>query len=137
MTKTIVGRSLTTCTIEDGGNGISLGLIDDAGNAVSVKLSTDHAEAITVTLPHLLTKALRMKRKNMRVRFVYELNEWTLEQSEDNGRLILTLATGEGFGTSFAFPRTVSDRLGRALRREARSKQVSANSKEVQAIRLN
>src|SRR5262249_34955937 len=121
LPESIISQRLTTCTIEDGGDVISLGLIEDGGETVLLRLPARHAEAISMTLPHLLTEALRVKSKDNRARYVYHLDQWTLGKSEDDDVLIITLSTPDGFQTSFAIPPEFAKGLSYALREIVKS----------------
>src|SRR5262249_60366994 len=81
-----------------------------------LRLPTRHAEAISMTLPHLLTKALRVKTKSNDARYVYQLEQWILARPGDSDMLIITLSTPDGFQTSFAIPYAIAEVLGFALR---------------------
>jgi hypothetical protein len=45
-------------------------------------------------------------------RYVFPLDNWTVEQSNDCNGLLLTLATADGFQVSFAIPAEVCKGLG-------------------------
>ena len=121
LPESIVSQRLTSCTVEEGGDVISLGLIEDGGETVLLRLPARQAEAISMTLPHLLTEALRVKSKNDHARYVYQLDQWTLGKSEDDDVLIITLSTPDGFQTSFAIPPEFAKGLSYALREIVKS----------------
>ena len=57
-----------------------------------------------MTLPHLLTKALKVRYREENSRFVFPLGEWLLEGVADGRTLIVTLRTTDGFEVLFAAP---------------------------------
>jgi len=133
MAKRIVSQQLTSCTIDAGGDAITLGLVDDEGETVSVRLSVRQAEAVSMTLPHLLSCALKMKSKDQDARYVYHLGKWTLSHSREEDLLVFTLSTPDGFQTSFALSKEAAQSISYALR-EA---QFTSSSLEPRPARLN
>ena len=97
----IEASSLTTCSVVEGGDHISLGLIDDAGRPVELKVSAADACAIAMTLPTLLKKSLKEKYQDPTLRYVFPLDTWQVEAASDGKQIIVTLTTGQGFEVSF------------------------------------
>jgi hypothetical protein len=114
----IVSNGLTTCGVLKNGQGITLGLLDESGDEITLQLSFDHAQAIVMTLPGLLTLALRSLTGEDSARYVFALNAWVIEQSNDRNGLVLTLGTPDGFKISFNIPVDACRSLGGTLTRE-------------------
>ena len=108
----ICSARLTTCGILQDGHSLHLNLVDDKGADVSLELPFDQAQAIAMTLPSLLTRALQAVTGKTSSRYVFPLDNWTVEQSNDCNGLLLTLATADGFQVSFAIPAEVCKGLG-------------------------
>jgi hypothetical protein len=111
----IQSKTLTTCEITDGGQGITLNLIDDTGAAVALRVPFEQAQSIAMTLPRLLTRAIRSISGNPESRYVFPLGEWTVEVPEGRDGLILTMATSDGFEVSFGLPAEACRSLGWTL----------------------
>ena len=111
----IQSKTLTTCEITDGGEGITLNLIDDTGAAVALNMPFEQAQSIAMTLPRLLARAVRSISGNPESRYVFPLGEWIAEVPEGREGLILTLATTDGFEVSFGLPAEACRSLGWTL----------------------
>jgi len=107
--------ALTACGITQEGHGVRLDLVDDEGRGVSVELSFEQAEAVAMTLPSLLTCALRALTGKESSRYIFSLDHWAVEQSNDCTGLLLTLATGGGFQVCFGVPAEACKGLGSVL----------------------
>lgn len=118
MAVRICSTSLTTCGVLKGGQGITLGLVDESGTEVTIQLPFDQAQAVAMTLPGLLTRALRSLTGEETARYVFSLDAWLVEQSNDREGLILTLGTPDGFQVSFNVPAGAGRSLGSTLARE-------------------
>jgi hypothetical protein len=57
---------------------------------------------LIMTLPEIMRQALWKQHRDSSLRLVYPVGEWTVEESECPGALILTLRTPDGFQMSFA-----------------------------------
>ncbi|WP_316236629.1 hypothetical protein [Bradyrhizobium sp. SZCCHNR1015] len=108
-------KALTVCEVVDDGETISLGFEDAAGNAAALSLSVSQAGALVMTLPGLLELALRTRYGDQSLRYAYPLASWTIEQSTDSTKRIITLATPDGFSVRFAIPDDQQNVLGEAL----------------------
>lgn len=108
----ICSARLTTCGILQDGHSLHLDLVDDKGADVSLELPFDQAQAVAMTLPSLLTRALQVVTGKTSSRYVFPLDNWTVEQSNDCNGLLLTLATADGFQVSFGIPAEVCKGLG-------------------------
>lgn len=97
----IDASGLTGCSVEIGGDHISLGLLDGDGRPVQLKLSAADACSLAMTLPRLLQASIREKHRDDSLRYAYPLDGWTIETASDETQLILTLVTGDGFEVSF------------------------------------
>jgi len=111
----ISSAELTTCGVAEDGRTVRLDLIDANGTAVSLHLPFTQAQAVAMTLPSLLTQALRALTGKPSSRYVFQLDNWAVEQSENSDGLLLTLATEDGFQVSFGVPAEACEGLGRTL----------------------
>ena len=96
-----------------------LEFIDGSGTAVTLELPFDQAEAMVMTLPSLLARALRAQTGDDDARYVFGLDEWSLESTADQACLIATLKTGDGFEVSFGIPFEACRSLGWNLQQGA------------------
>ncbi|HVA12028.1 MAG TPA: hypothetical protein VNF99_02145 [Stellaceae bacterium] len=99
---TIRASKLTTFSVAPDGASISLGVADDRGAASDLVLPTSCLQALVMTLPEMAQQALRRKYADPAVRLVFPVDNWAIETSQSGDRLILTLATADGFRASFA-----------------------------------
>ena len=111
----ISSAGLTTCDVIQDGRAVRLDLVDDKGANISVQLPFDQAQAVAMTLPSLLTRALRTITGSGESRYVFHLDQWVVERSEDRQTLLLTLATEGGFQVSFGVPVAACRGLGLTL----------------------
>jgi len=70
-------------------------------------------------LPHLLARALVKCTGNDEARYVFELEEWSLERARDQNCVIATFKTRNGFEVCFGVPLEACQSLGSALLRGA------------------
>ena len=94
---------------------MGLEFLDQSGTAVAVEFPLDQAEAVVMTLPHLLTRALVNYTGNKEARYVFDLEEWSLERAAHQNCLIVTLKTRNGFEVCFGVPFEACQSLGSAL----------------------
>lgn len=113
----IEGRSLTTCEVAGDGRTIRLGLVDESGRPTSLQLSIGEAGALAMTLPSLIEKAMRAHYGDTSLRYAYPLGSWSLEQSSDPNKLMMTLRTTDGFGVCFSMQWAQGGALGETLSR--------------------
>lgn len=73
-----------------------------------------------MTLPRVLSKALRQSTHGQSSRYVFSLDRWSIERSNENS-LIVTLATADGFHVSFAIPFDACCAMGWALGHQGKS----------------
>lgn len=106
---------LTTCGVTQEGHAVTLDLVDDRGGDVSLELSFQQAQAIAMTLPSLLTRALQALTGKLSSRYVFALDRWAVEQSNDCCGLLLTLATEDGYQVCFGVPAEACKGLGSVL----------------------
>ena len=99
---TIRATGLTTFAVTPDGGSVSIGVADERGGASALILPTSCLQALVMTLPEIVQQALRRKYADPSVRLVFPVLDWTIETTEQSNRLILTLATSEGFRVSFA-----------------------------------
>jgi hypothetical protein len=119
--KTVKIRSerLTTCSVAPDGTKVGLEFLDQSGAAVAVEFPLDQAEAIVMTLPHLLARALVRCTGSDEARYVFELDEWSIERAKDENCLIATLKTRNGFEVCFGIPFEACQSLGSTLQHGA------------------
>lgn len=98
----IAGRSLTDIHVSADGSHVRLGLVDAEDRAVALDLPLDCVNQLIMTLPHVMKRALRTRYGDSRLRLVFPLGNWSLEEPEGDRRVILTLTTDDGFEVSFA-----------------------------------
>jgi hypothetical protein len=110
---------LTTCSVAPDGTDVGLEFLDQSGATVAVEFPLDQAEAIVMTLPHLLARALVKCTGNDEARYVFELEEWSLERARDQNCVIATFKTRNGFEVCFGVPLEACQSLGSALLRGA------------------
>jgi hypothetical protein len=99
---TIRATGLTTFAITPDGGSVSIGVADECGEASALVLPTACLQALVMTLPEMAQQALRRKYQDPGVRLVFPVTGWTIETAAEADRLILTLATADGFSASFA-----------------------------------
>ncbi len=111
----ICSTKLTTCGVRRDGRAVTLDLIDETGTELSLELPFDQAQAVAMTLPSLLTPALKSLTGSTTARYVFPLDHWLVEQSDDRDHLFLTLATTDGFQVSFGISSQTCRALGSTL----------------------
>jgi hypothetical protein len=84
------------------------------GQWVSIEFPFAQAQSMVMTLPTLLSRALRRRMDDEAARFVFGLRRWTIENT-DGERIIMKLATEDGFEVSFAIPFATCRATGWAL----------------------
>ncbi len=115
----ILSKTLTTCRVATDGSSVGLEFLDQSGATVTVELPLDQAEAIVMTVPHLLARAVRRRTGNDEARYVFGLQEWSIEAAKDNNCLIATFKTTHGFEVCFGIPFEACRSLGRNLQHGA------------------
>lgn len=112
-------KTLTTCAVELDGETLELSFIDTAGRATLLRLPFESAQAIAMTLPQLLTQAVQRITGEEASRYVFPLDAWQLDASDDVNGAIATFTTGDGFAVSFGIARETCRSLGWALKSQA------------------
>ena len=113
---TIFANKLTTFSVASDGATVSIGVADERGEAGALVLPTSCLQALVMTLPEMAQQALRRKHSDSQVRLVFPVENWTIETCEAADRLILTLATADGFRASFGvFLEELVSMVGTAL----------------------
>lgn len=130
----IRSERLTTCRVASDGSSIGLDFVDRSGAAVTVELPIEQAEAIVMTLPHLLACAVKQRTGNVEARYVFALDEWSLESAEDQACVIATLKTTDGFEVSFGIPFEACHALGWNLQRGADRARIADEGDEAIAV---
>lgn len=130
----IRSERLTTCRVAPDGSSIGLDFVDRAGAVVTVELPIEQAEAVVMTLPHLLACAVKQRTGNDEARYVFGLNEWSLESARDQACVIATLKTTDGFEVSFAIPFEACQPLGFSLQQGADEARVADDGDDAVAV---
>lgn len=112
MAVKIRSETLTTCRVAEDGSNVELEFLDHAGGPVILELPLEQAEAVVMTLPHLLARAVKWRSGDEEARYVFGLDEWSIEGAKDNDCLIATLKTTNGFEVSFGIPFEACQSLG-------------------------
>jgi hypothetical protein len=113
----INGIALTNLAVAADGTAVSIDVTD--GNSIpgSLVLSVDALQSLIMSLPRAMQQALQLRYCDPSLRLVYPLGNWRLEASTQPGKLLLTLATGEGFEVTFAVIAGDLERLAAAASR--------------------
>jgi hypothetical protein len=116
----ILANRLTTFSVDANGATVSIGVADERGEAGALVLPTSCLQALVMTLPEMAQQALQRKHSDPQIRLVFPVESWSLETCETSDRLILTLATADGFRASFGlFLDELVDMVGTALSGES------------------
>lgn len=97
----LVGEALTTWSVSHDGSRVRLGFADRDGEPCRIDLPMEAMSVLLLTLPRILQCALDTRDDGSK-RIVHPLGGWQLEQAAEQGELILTLRTSEGFDVAFA-----------------------------------
>jgi hypothetical protein len=108
----IRSQKLTTCRVAADGTNVGLEFLDHEGTPVTVELPLDQAEAVVMTMPHLLSRAVKCQTNSETARYVFNLEGWSIESTEDSKCLLATLTTSLGFEVCFAIPYEACQSLG-------------------------
>jgi hypothetical protein len=114
----ISSSKLTTCNVARDGEAVELWLLENSGLAVCVELPFDQAESVVMTLPRLLARALKKRTGGEQSRYVFRVDEWSLERAQDHNCLVATLKTVDGFEVSLGIPFDMCRALGTSLHDE-------------------
>lgn len=109
---------LTTCSIDESGRFAEIGFISASGAPVSLKCSLGIAHAIAMTLSELVRYGLWRMAGEQQGRDALELVGWRIEDTQENGGVIITLSTNDGSDVSFDIPLEACSGLGSALKNE-------------------
>jgi hypothetical protein len=102
MTSKIVGKILTNVDLASDGSCVRFNMTDVNDRAAALELPIECINQMLMTLPHVINRALRSRHRDNSFRLVFPLADWRLERISGDPRLILTLATDDGFEVSFA-----------------------------------
>jgi hypothetical protein len=130
----IRSERLTTCRVAADGSSIGLEFVDRIGATVTVEFPIEQAEAVVMTLPRLLACAVKQRTGNDEARYVFGLDEWSLESARNQGCLIATLKTTDGFEVSFAIPFEACQSLGFSLQQGCNEARVSDDGDEAATV---
>ncbi len=98
----INAAALTTLTVAPDGSAVSVNVADENGAPASLILPMDALRSLIMSLPPLMQQALRLRYRDPSLRLVYPLGTWRLESSTEVGKLLLSLATSDGFEVTFS-----------------------------------
>ena len=101
----IIGKSLTTFDVAPDGTFFRMNFVDVGGRPTTVALPAECLGELLMTIPRIITEAMRAKYSDSSLRLVYPLGDWQVETAANDGRLILTLKTTDGFQVAFAVGR--------------------------------
>jgi hypothetical protein len=135
----ICSRKLTVCRVSADGSSVGLEFLDHTGTRVALELPLEQAEAIVMTLPHLLARATKLRTGSEDARYVFGLDEWSIERVDNDNCLIATLKTTDGFEVSFGIPFEACSSLGWNLQHKANQapRKASESEKKAATNRLN
>jgi hypothetical protein len=134
----ICSRKLTVSRVSADGSSVGLEFLDHAGTRVALELPLEQAEAIVMTLPHLLARATKLRTGSEDARYVFGLDEWSIERADKDNCLIATLKTTDGFEVSFGIPFEACSSLGWNLQDGAQACDANeSDKKEGVANKLN
>ncbi|HMN81821.1 MAG TPA: hypothetical protein PKA20_18120 [Burkholderiaceae bacterium] len=106
--------ALTTYSVADDGSRFRLNVRDVDGRTTGVELPFDSLRVLMMTLPRIQRTALIERSGQPGLRIAYPLGNWSLERSDDGG-LLLTIATEDGFEVCFRLATADADELAAAL----------------------
>lgn len=112
---TIHVKEMTTYSISDDGQTVTLRPEDAAGNPTSLQFRIPDLGNLAMALPSLIEAALRRQLRDVSFRYAFPMGSWSVEQSADPASLIVTLRTKDGFGVSFSMPRNNALQLAHSL----------------------
>ncbi len=115
MTVEIKVEELTTYSIACDGSSVVLRLTDQTGQPVALTFDIQVLGTLAMTLPTLIEAALRRQYRDASFRYTHPIGDWSIEQSNEPTKLIVTMKTKDGFGVSFSLPRMSAKALGGAL----------------------
>jgi hypothetical protein len=101
MTSKIVGKALTNVDLASDGSCVRFNLTDVNDRSAALELPIECINQMLMTLPHVINRALRSLHRDDSFRLVFPLGAWRLERVAGDERLILSLATDDGFEVSF------------------------------------
>jgi hypothetical protein len=91
-----------------------------------------------MTLPSLLAQATKLRTRSDNARYVFGLNEWSIEAADNDNCLIATLKTTDGFEVSFGIPFEACHSFGWHLQHKAdEARKAGDSEKRATANRLN
>jgi hypothetical protein len=137
----ICSSKLTTCRVAADGTIVVLEFLDQSRGPITLQLPLDQAEAIVMTLPHLLANAVVRRTGSDQARYVFNLDEWSIESAKDQDCLLTTLKTTNGFEVCFGIPfeacRTLGSTLQQNADQTAEAKKVDAKTAAFCRVKLN
>jgi hypothetical protein len=121
---------LTTCRLDESGKFAEIGFISSAGVPISLRCSLDRAQSIATTLSELLPSGLWNMGSEQQAREALTLVGWRIEDTLENGGVIITLSANDGSDVSFDIPLEACSGLGSALKNEVDRRTDSSASDE-------
>ncbi len=106
--------ALTTFEVSADGQAVRLNLEGRDGRAVTVMLPLPCVTSLIMTLPAIQAQALRAAYGDPSMRVAYPAARWALERSSDEGCLLLTLSTPDGFQVCFSLESKALAAMARA-----------------------
>jgi hypothetical protein len=102
--------ALATFEVAEDGQAVRLKLRERSGQEVAIQLPLSCLTSLIMTLPAIQTQALRAAHQDPSLRVAYPAERWTLERAAEDGCLLLTLMTPDGFQVCFSLdPDAVAD----------------------------
>lgn len=113
----IIGEELLAFDVAVDGSRFRMSFSRADGSAGALSLPSECLQALVMTLPKMMTEVLRARHHDESLRLVYPADMVRIEQASDPGKLILTLATPDGFEVSFALGEPQMNAIGAARER--------------------
>jgi len=115
----VTASSLVTYDVDPQGMYVRMRVHDERGSPAMLVFPIQCLTQLMMTLPRMISTALQNRHGDDSLRLVHALDQFTLETGEvsDDGqhKLILTLATSDGFSVSFAATQESLDTLSGAI----------------------
>ena len=114
MKTTIQATALTSFEVAPDGDSITLSIIQTDRTLASVRLPFSCISQLLMTLPEVQVRALRAKHGDPSLRVAYSVGHWALEGTAQEGQVMLTLSTKDGFQASFVLAAKELVQMGNA-----------------------
>jgi hypothetical protein len=110
----INGITLTTFEVASDGSMVSINVTDASSRPGALVLPSECLQVMIMSLPEMMQQALRRRYRDPSLRLVYPMADWRVEASTEPGKVILTLATRDGFAVSFVLAAQQLERIAAA-----------------------